>query len=494
MATFEYRRKELTETLDRIKSTIPAEELGELQNSCNLYSKGQDEVLTSLSTLVGDTGSNLQAANWKDNVTRGPNALKDTIDSALRKFPYPSPAAWAFQNATMADENRFWSSLLKLDLGARRDELWLLSKNLEDLTKTLQEKWNKMLVENQPLLDGETKAAKQIVEWVELAIAGKGPWVQQTKSAVASAGQEVVDAGRDFAEYAKDQIKQAGVSAQTAEAIRDLSARILGQWARTVAPRITSVVNTVGEVARVVARNIPILNTSVQNEVANYTREFLDMIRKQTGGIFVVFSQTRQDTDKFVREHGFDVAKNLHQQTSENLNRWANDLPTDGLKNDAKDFAKLLLAALDLHLKNMETTFNTFVKQNETRFFGPIGPDTIRALTQEDRWNDDLARLLKRTRDLEETLKDWRSEAHQILELDLDLILKDFLPHLDFYPEDAQREIRNQLKSAREQVKQAAEQQKAIVDENLERVKQQAGPDKMQQDLDRRLLLEWLRK
>lgn len=74
----------------------------------------------------------------------------------------------------------------------------------------------------------------------------------------------------------------------------------------------------------------------------------------ERGGICVLFSQTRQDTQHFVDENGFDKTKKRYQGAEGALGDWKSSLSPAGEKNDADAFSRAVLEKLGLGIIHTE--------------------------------------------------------------------------------------------------------------------------------------------
>lgn len=486
MATYERRRRELKDAFTKIQSTLPIEEVLNLADAMDRYFAARDEVLTSLFAIVGDTGDNKRESDWKDKLARGCDALKNTLDNALRSVELPTLARLAFEQMAVADENRFWSSLEKLNLGTRRDDLMLLGQNLEWYVTILEKKWETMKVENGALEDYEKRATSQIAAMVDEAIGQTAPLTARLKEAVTATGEAILNIPREI----KDSLT---ANAEARLELKDDTAKMVADACDAIMSSFMKI--KLGEYSRVLdAGKAAVENYAVflKGDYSARVLEYRDKIRRQTDGILVVFSQTRRDTDEFIKKNGFDVAKAQYQEAKDALNRWITDLPTDGLKSDGKEFADALADGLSRHLTGMETMFNRFVSQNQGRFFGPVGPDIEQALLETRFWDDTLATLVGKG--LEAKLREWRSDAHQFLEINLEDTFRQLDSELRDMPQEVQDAIRALAAGFRDEVMRQARERVEEINKTDDETRRLAGADQMRQDLDRKLLQDVLRR
>jgi tetratricopeptide (TPR) repeat protein len=225
----------------------------------------------------------------------------------------------------------------------------------------------------------------------------------------------------------------------------------------------------------------------------NNLDSYRDKIGRQIDRIIAVFQQTRRETDEFIKKNSYEVAKELYKESRNSLNSWINDLLTNGLKEDGKKVAEDLIGGLGRHLLDMEAIFDNFIRYNKGRFLDAVKPEVEEALARTQRWDNELKMLLSKGRDLEETLRQRRSDVHQ-LESDLNEAFEKLEAALRRLPEEVQQEFRPSIEAFKDekvrQLKTALEQ----VDDITDTVQQQMSMDKLRQDFDRRALLDALRR
>ncbi|PYS88275.1 MAG: hypothetical protein DMF64_20915 [Acidobacteria bacterium] len=502
MATYEGRKRELSEALTRIQPTIPIDEQLSFALRLDQYITARDEALVSMCALIADTGDAKRETDVRDKLARGRDAFKDTLGNALSSIQTPSLPGLVFHNMVVADEDRFWKSLEKLNLGALRDNLMLRKEILKAYTENLKEKWETMTMENRPLLEAEKLATNQVIAWLDKSTDESANKMQQAKKATVDLGEAIRGVQRDTTEYCADLARK---FAEKYMADNEVDRKIAGEiWANLVrelrpgdwlrTKLSTVLIGEFKDLPKHVLEALKIYAVTVNYEYTQRAATYRDNIRKQTDGIFAVFSQTRRDTDAFIKNNGFDVAKKQYQDAIDTLNRWVTDLPTDGLKKDGKDFSDAVIKGLSQHMTAMEQIFNNFIKENEGRFFGPLGPNIQQALAGEREWDDYLSKLLGRGRGVEEKLREWRNDAHQILEIDLENMLQMLKPSLPDQQEEIEQEFQQVIESVRDEVMREARDRIAEVDKIAEELKQIISGDKMLQDFDRNRLLEALRR
>jgi hypothetical protein len=209
---------------------------------------------------------------------------------------------------------------------------------------------------------------------------------------------------------------------------------------------------------------------------------YRELVQAEAGGVYVLFSQTYTDTQRFVEEHGYDVAKGLYKHAVESLNAWVAKQPSGPVRDDAESFAKDCLERISMNLSRTETTFNEFVSRHKDKFFGPVGPSIKEALSERQSWDLYLSNL--RSKDVESKLRQFRAEATTFFTVDIDGPVSKNIDEIrfreDLLNDDEQRaciaeldrytsEIKRQLQERVEElVKAMEESERTLSDDELE--------------------------
>jgi hypothetical protein len=99
----------------------------------------------------------------------------------------------------------------------------------------------------------------------------------------------------------------------------------------------------------------------------------------------VIFNDTYKSTKAFVENNNFDKMKELYAQAENELKSFAS-VGTSGQRSDADKFVGQVLAALSEHVAEGQDVFNTFVKEHNLKFFGPLAPDIKESLLETQAW------------------------------------------------------------------------------------------------------------
>jgi len=152
---------------------------------------------------------------------------------------------------------------------------------------------------------------------------------------------------------------------------------------------------------------VPVLQDAYSQQV----RTFKGQLPNQ-GSILVSRSNSRREADQFIKDNGVDVARALLDNALTGLDRFASGQPTDALKGDAADVARVIGDALEDRFEAMEDAFETFVSKNSGRFLGPVSSETERALLRPASWEEMEAGLVGLG--LDEKLSQWRASTLEV--------------------------------------------------------------------------------
>lgn len=490
------RAKELETRLKQMAPPPSAEETAKIQDAVNTYVHDRDDRLSTLLAIIGDTGDKRLGdvvncfSQWLDSLKRFGDCLNSTSDA--------STSALIFVTRVSIEERQAIESLRATNVGEAHDVFIYRAKAVEEKIKALADKWEKLNGET-GYFDATEKASVDAIRGlVDDVIRKTGPSVDQLgrvpndlynavksefkliNEAVSRLGQSVgLDgAARKAWEEGVKVIDPAGKlrSALTKEALKAAGVTLPS----TGDPNPTK---DLGESIRATSQFIDIL---LQQRV----NEYRDAIQRRTSGILVLFNETYNDTKKFVEENGFDKAKARYQETSDTLDRWASGLPSDGLKSDFGDYRRALLDRLSRHLSEIETMFNRFVRENQGRFLGPLGPDISETLTQTRKWEEYRVGLV--SMGLDEKIRQWRDDVRGILVVGMRDAIEKTAAELDYFDPEIQRQLRTPFEAFRDEVTKEAAALVAQVDQIYEKEQRAWSSDLVTAYLDRRILRDAL--
>ena len=485
---YESRKPELKSDLIAIQPQISAEELLRLTDAIDRWCTAREEALRDLVGIVIDQSSDcLRIGDFKDRLSRFRDQANSIIGDALNSVREPSGPALTWRTRTLLHETAFIDTWAAVDVGATRDVLVVLTRRLEKYAKDLEEIWKTMTVENLALEDQERIATRQIQEWVDSAVSETTPAALKVAKGATDTVAAIDQVRKDINGYAAHLARKAGLSEETAKTIEAFDpARLLFNKAKAL------IINdTLRQYADGIADQIRAIDPAIKGKIAERLIAYREIMRRRTDGVFVLFKQTRRDTDKFIETNGLEAGKNRYGRARDDLNRWAADLATEGLKRDGAELAKDLLNAFTRHLGDMETIHDNFVRQNRGRFFGPIGPEFEEVLLHSRTWEDTTGTLAGSS--LSVKLAEFRSKANQFLEYDLANCFRSLEYELASADPEFREAMRTYAAAFRDEVMREARRCMEEAAKNFAEAESVVAPEKLKAALDRRVLEDALK-
>ena len=464
MASYEKRKKELDQAIPKLHPPVLSE-LTLLSKGVEEYMKVRDEVLTNCCQIAGDLGENLRVTDWRDKLGKAREALKKYFEESLRPS-VPSKQGLDFLNTNVNYENMFWKSLEALDIGAHRDVLMLRRKRLTAYNTEGEAKWQATINENRPLREESEKAIKELLQHVDRAFEQTASLSLKLKNAMA----EVYEPIKDL----KDTIAK--------KVLTDLELEILKSYIAKGNTRYRSAVEFF-----IAKANLHSYLWKIEYE--SRAPRFRQIVMTQVRVLRAV-AQARRDTEEFLKKCGVEVAKKEYEEPSAALERWSNELPTDGLKADAHDFGKALAANLYLQITEMEKAFEQFKDKHKGKLFGELASDVEKILV-DTQSPEDLRSALS-SKGLESKLKEWNDDDREALELNLEDTFRLVEERLQDQPESVTREIKEYADAFKDAVDTAKEWVPKLENSTKE-ITQIYAPEKVQQDFETKSILDVLR-
>jgi hypothetical protein len=490
------RAKELEARLQQMSPPPSAEETAKIRDAMNTYLRDREDRLSTLLALIGDTGDKRLGdvvncfSQWLDSLKRFGDGLNSTSDI--------STSALIFVTRASFEEKQAIESLRATNVGAAHDVLIYRAKVLEEKIKALADKWGKLNGETGYFDATEKASVDAIRRLVDDVIRKTGPAADQ----LARVPNDLYNAVKSELKLLNESVSRLGKSAGLDGAARkvweegvkviDPAGKLRSALTKEalkaagVALPSTDDPNPSRELGESIRATSQFIDVLLQQRV----NEYREAIQKRTSGLLVLFNETYNDTKKFVEENGFDKAKVRYQETSDTLDRWASELPSDGLKSDFGDYRKALLDRLSRHLSEIETMYNRFVRENQGRFLGPLGPDISEALTQTKKWEEYRVGLV--SMGLDEKVRKWREDLRGILVVSMRDAIEKSAAELDYFDPEVRQQLQTPFEAFRDEVTKEAAALVAQVDQIYEKEQRVWSSDLVASYLDRRILRDAL--
>jgi len=502
MPDFSPRENELRASFDAARKDFKEGDRVEVPYRMAALYAARARTLADMLALACDTGSDAKAGA----IESGFHALLDAWVMPFSRVTdgmiSPSEELDWWRERELKSEMAFFSGLVDLEIGEKRDAFVKLEADLGKLISDLDKKWATMSDESRRLEAIEAEACAKMTQIVRNALSqGTDAWArwgyqlqrvlevfQKVPDAVnecvaavlrESGWPEVVVqgvisaslAGKDYFQYGKDNgVPAAQLAAANPELCRDPGMFASETVQRMIGPEFEAFVTCVNALYKNV---LPVAAGEYASQVAA-----LQAVLPNQGTILVSLSQTRRDVDAFLKNAGLDAARALFEASEAALDRWADGLPTVGLRTDARAFGNEVKEAFKQRYERMATTFGVFVQANQGRFLGTVGAATEKALIFTDVWADRSQALMDIGMD--ERIKEWRKGTMEVDDVfakasaqvyaKLATLPRDMLDRitakLDAYWDGLRTRLRNETGAAGTTLEQAAQK---VSDDNVRR-------------------------
>lgn len=494
MGYMDSRSAEVTQRLRDAQPAPTAEEKDKIQGAFDVYTHDGNDYLGSIRAIVGEVGTPKRTSSIEEHFGRWRAALS-RFGECLNPVRDPSLTALALVTKISFEEKDAIDRLAAAQIGETRDAFVEQDANVETAIKALSDKWAKLNGESDYFDRTEKEAADAIRKMVEEAIQQSAAAADQ----LARQGNEfyqfvAVDLPKEFTDWVAGWGKAIDAPEKAAEAWKSLvktadpGGYIKGQLAS--AAKMPSM--SQGDPSGNLGAFIKASSAQVDGLVRQRAEEYVEAMRRRTSGILVLFNETRRDTEQFIKNNGFDVAKVKYQEMSDRLDRVVSGLSSDGLKTDVGRYAKELVSMFGRHLSDIELMFNRFVKENEGRFFGPLGPDIAEALTETKSWEQYRVGLVNMG--LEEKLRQFRSDLNQFIVVKMTDAVKKMESEFDSVNPEIRREIETHYAAFRDEVMRQARERVAQLDALVGKQQSLLRSDALTAYFDRRILNDAIRR
>jgi hypothetical protein len=309
--------------------------------------------------------------SWKDTVNKLGEGLMKALPSAKDSGDEPSLAYLGFLSVTAAQESRFIKALGASAVGKHVDALLTITRRLEEKTRNLQEIWKRLHGTDRTYDEKALQVTKELENILEDAITQAAAKHQTLRERLAEAIQ---------------------IFDRLPEGITELPLEVLGPLGNV----LSVVTKALGSSAEVWGKAV---ERTVEREVK------LEGLFRAEANLMVMFTETRKEVMAFVRDVNFDKARGHYVEVDRALVGLVSSAATPGQKADLEAFRKELMAALGKKLDEAEKQHDVFVKENQSKFYGPLSAQIKEELFETRQWTDVLKRF--QTPSLNTRLRDW---------------------------------------------------------------------------------------
>jgi hypothetical protein len=126
----------------------------------------------------------------------------------------------------------------------------------------------------------------------------------------------------------------------------------------------------------------------------------------------VEFRGSRERAKQFKDEHEYKSLEVFVETARKNISDLVSN-GTPGQNRDSADLSSILLNKLENNCQATKNEWDEFVRANETRFFGPVGPDLDASLISSGRWLEFRSAIV--ANNLQELLDQWIGDSRKLV-------------------------------------------------------------------------------
>ncbi|MFY9478672.1 MAG: hypothetical protein WAQ08_13575 [Aquabacterium sp.] len=414
MPAFDARRRELRDSLAAVQSQLSASESMRLAGVLEDYLTARDVALTMMWTYIADDGTEMLADEYAGKFRDMSRTATDKLDAMLDGLSTPSELAVRWSEQLSFSEFIFWGHLGGLKLAEARDAMVRDGGKVRELITVLDRKWQNLSEEDLKVEEAEQRAAQDLKDLLERALAEAMPyWVQ------AGAGVVVLrDAWKSVFSSITDHVKEtlvgAGVPRNVVDALLTIaswanSAANMAQMAAKLGMEVGELMDWINRIRSInVGGLVQYRVGTLLDKETKQVVDYLDMACKglkpliegaynthmtafkaqldNEGVIIVSYGGIRQQVDQFLRDCNLDSLRATHAAAVSAMDGIESSLGTDGMKRDWSDLRRMLKDAFDARRTTAEKAFDDFYRANDGRFLGGLSTDTERTLLEPDKW------------------------------------------------------------------------------------------------------------
>lgn len=390
MPNYEARVNELADRYKIMRPSMSPEDDQKVLLALKNHATAREDQLNLLTEALADKDDNpkMDVINAKIDVAA--TAVLQPLNALLEGIRDPSPNLRAFRDIATSEEARFFEQLKRTCVASNRDDQMMRTHKLENYVVDLRVKWNKMTDTEKELLERERYFAAQLKGTVRGAF-------DEAVEGYAKASRDLIDAvsvierkKKELNDYVKERAKKIAEQYAGDPKLGEKLAEELGvgsKLAGYVYDGLSMVYNPLGSAVKTMGNVAKALRPIAQAMVDQQAGE----MRQLLGGaqnVIVTFSTTRREATEYVRNNGYEQAKNQYDIGRRALEDWMNGLPTDGLKTEARRMFDAHVNVLQNFLELMRQAHGKFVGDFSGIFFDSISEKTLNMLTDKPYYDD----------------------------------------------------------------------------------------------------------
>jgi hypothetical protein len=437
MPSFDARRRELREALTKIQPDLDGAEYIRITAVMEDYFNARDAVLTMMQVVLAEDDPEPVLADYAGRFRDMTRSATDKLDNMLSGLSNPSRAAADWHERVSFAEFIFWGQVGALKIAEARDAMARDAKRVRDLIAALDLKWRNLSDEDLRVEEAEQRAAQDVKDLLETALAQATPYWLQAGTAIVT----VRDTWKSIFSTITDHVKETLVSAGAPRALVEALLKLAG-WANDYADilewpakyGLAGAQEAMDWINRIRSMNVGGLVQYRLTQVADLDSKtkavisFMDLGAKafspwiqgaydakmaafkaqldNEGVLIVAYGGIRNQVDQFLKDCNLDGLRATLAAALTAMDGLSSALATDGQKSDWSDVKKSIRDALDARRAAAESAFGDFYRANDGRFLGGLSTDTERTLLEQDKWTVTTNGLL--AVGVDEKLRAWR--------------------------------------------------------------------------------------
>lgn len=514
MATFEKHFIQM-ETELRTAPQLPAVQADLVHQRLVGLLSARDDAFKSMQEPFLSGSTEPIESRFKERVQAAYDRWISPLSKTLDGISDPSTVLELWRDGKATYETAFIARLSDLNPARAFDELLALEQGLDKLNRDVQRKWDSMSEEAKRIEALEAEAGQRLNEVVNHSLHGAtDAWarygtalqnflshfqkvpdiVNQTLVTMAKAAgfppqmaemiPKVSLLGKDYFIRGRELGISAGeLAAANPELMRDPGMYVSETFQKSIGPTFEAFVTAINLLYNNV---LPVAVGTYSEQIIQYQR-----LLPNQNAVVVSFGQTQKDVEEYLQKNGLDKARSTYERMSLELSRWADGLPADGLKEDARLWLQPVMGALKERYERVVHLFEDFVRNNQGRFIGTPNKTVENALLYSDIWADRERGIL--AAGMDERLREWRAGTSTVSDT-LASASSQVFAQLRNLPPELSDPITARLNEEWQKMVQRLNGELQNTNHTLQTAAEKVDKEQIRRDLDRRVLQEGLRR
>ncbi len=380
------RTESLVDQVDVQSSASRPDEKIAIKIALSSYKREKDDLLSKLVQVLDQSSA---AEAWESVVKEAGQTLGRTLALALHEVKTPTITALAFVERVVSEEQSFYDRLASAkSAGIAMDAIRAYNSKLAEQIKALEDIFRKLEDEAAEVMRDEDAIAEEIKKLVD--------------QAAEEMAQKHVAVTQKLLMVAKiDGAVEVAVGVGSAIASR------FGLEVSPLGDAVIALVKDGAEYALAYGGKVEVLEA-----------RFKTYFESHHDALLIMFDGSRQRARDFKNQNDYQILAETFTQPARSSLEATTSSGTSGQRADAKVLISPIGKKLDQAEQLAREQWDSFVRQNQGRFFGPLGPDLDKALMGSGRWKEFYSTIS--AQNLQQLLENWTAEGRKAKD-DLDL-------------------------------------------------------------------------